>query len=228
MGAICKREFISLIKSIRAILIVIFIVAMSIAGARLSSQIVEQVGVEGGENPYVAGMNLALLFFGFFFVFSLSHDVINREIHERTVRFLVTKTSRKKILYGKLLGVMLFWLCCLFISNVFIAVYARSFDLQNFLQSMSFVFYAVTLAFLLSIAIPNPRLTIFVGIFLAIMIPILSIWSMFSKAWYITWLKYLTPYYYLLDSQFKFLIILLFGIAMTFVAGLLFERRDFS
>src|SRR5690625_7700017 len=55
-------------------------------------------------------ISLILMVLGFLFAFAISHDLINKEIELKTIRLLITKTSSLKLMLGKFLGTLLFWI----------------------------------------------------------------------------------------------------------------------
>src|SRR5699024_868250 len=115
MLPILKREFIDSFKSIRTILIILFITIVSYQSAVLVDENRDLVnslledGVEIG-SVYTVAITMIILLLGFLFTFAISHDLINKEIELKTIRLLVTKVSRFEIVMGKLLGSFLFWL----------------------------------------------------------------------------------------------------------------------
>ncbi|CAM5517432.1 hypothetical protein [Bacillus safensis FO-36b] [Bacillus safensis subsp. safensis] len=112
MFAIGLNEFKALFKSIRSILIIIVIIGITTGTAKILSQFsnrsLKSLGL--GDNAYVGGLMVLLFIAAPLFVTSLAHNVINKEVYSRTVRFLVTKTSRSNIIVGKFLGNLLFGL----------------------------------------------------------------------------------------------------------------------
>ncbi|HDR8278017.1 TPA: ABC transporter permease subunit, partial [Bacillus cereus] len=116
MFGICFREFYNLFKSIRSIIFILIMFSTTLVVANFLKNFDGNLKELGLDNAYVGGLLFLILLFGPLFVMTLSHDLINRESHNRTIRFLVTKISRDKIILGKFLGVLLFWFVCLFLS----------------------------------------------------------------------------------------------------------------
>jgi len=227
MKAICIREFISLFKSVKSIIIILVVFNVSYFSAKYIGIFIQQLN--GGEttNIYSGGLSFLILMLGLLFVTSLSHDTVNREIQNRTIRFLVTKTSRTSILFGKFLGIFLFWLSCMMVSFILISIFSKSFDWIIFLQVMSMLTYMISMTLLLSVLIEKPGLTMFLGIVLGLAFPFLNLWVMFTSKPAISWLKYLAPYFYVEKDHFLFLIILLFAAGMLLVADVALRRRNF-
>ncbi len=144
-----------------------------------------------------------LLFFGQLFVMGLSHDSLNRESHERTMRFLVTRTSRTSIIFGKFFGIALFWLICLDCLILLISIFAKQFDVFIFSQTMSLLTYQIALTILLSVLIPKPGFTMFLGIVVGLAFPILGYGFVYINVW-VSWVKFITPFYYLERETIRF------------------------
>src|SRR5690625_5191418 len=118
MLAISKREFIQSFKGIKSIIIIAIFLATAYYSARFSDWLLSMnldFTSQEMELIHTFAISALIMFFGMMFAMGLSHDAINREMHERTIRFLVTRTSRTSIIIGKFLGITLFWFVCLFI-----------------------------------------------------------------------------------------------------------------
>lgn len=111
--AITKKEFFQLFKSVKSIIMIVVLLVSSYYFAKYTERLVPILELEQTSSWYAGGLLIILLLFGPLFVMSLSHDVLNRELSERTMRFLVTKTSKANILFGKFLGVWIFGLSVL-------------------------------------------------------------------------------------------------------------------
>ncbi|WP_173224351.1 ABC transporter permease subunit [Paenibacillus alba] len=98
-----------------AIILLFVVVSMSIAKFVQNNQALLE-GFGNQSNPYLSGMRFLINVLGFLFVLTHSHDFLNREIENQTIRFLVTKTSKMAIVIGKYLGIFLFWMTCVGIS----------------------------------------------------------------------------------------------------------------
>lgn len=225
MWVICFRECKELFKGVRPIIIIGILVGMSYLFARLAN-IFPAIDEFSKQDTYTLGLNLPIYLFGLLFVFTLSHDVINREIETRTMRFLVTKTSRNKIVFGKLLGMLSFWLIIVIVCLVFITIFAKTFYLKTLFECMLFLFYAICAALLLSTLIKRTGQSMFLGIAISLLLPVLTGWAMFTDKFYVQWFKYLSPYYYFdLDQPFKLIILLIAGILLT-LSLFFFKRKD--
>ena len=235
MWSIAKHESIELLKSIKSILVLLFLLGSTYAGVKVTDFLKDtldmssETGLLIFENEaiiYSIGLSFAVLIFGPLFAFILSHDVINRDIEQRTMRFLVTKTSRKNIVLGKLMGHLLFWITILTVASGLVFVLSKQFSFYLFFQSLSFLFIFVTLALLLSLFVTKPILSSFISILLGITIPIVSLWAIFSDKWYIAIFKYVSPYYYLQEETMIFLVNFAFASIYGLLAIYLFEKRD--
>jgi ABC-2 type transport system permease protein len=172
------------------------------------------------------GLLALILLFGQLFVMGLSHDTINRETNERTMRFLVTRTSRTSIIFGKFLGIWLFWFVCLTVSFLLISIFAQKIDAFIFSQTMSLLTYQIALTFLFSVLIPKPGFTMFLGIVVGLVFPIIGFWVSFTSNVWVSWIKFITPYYYLTREDYTFLVIVLLAGVMLMIAILIFKRRE--
>lgn len=178
------------------------------------------------ENIHTVGLLILILFFGQLFVMGLSHDSLNRETHERTIRFLVTRTSRTSIILGKFLGIWLFWLICLTTSFLLTSVFSQKIDVFIFTQTMSLLTYQIGLTILLSVLIPKPGFTMFLGIMVGLAFPIIGLWVSFTSNVWVSWMKFITPYYYLIREDYTFLVIVILAGIMLVIANLIFKRRE--
>lgn len=228
MFAIGKKEFSSLFQSIMSLLMIALLLVTSYYSAKFSDLLTVSAGLSASEaeDIHTAGLLFLLVGFGQLFVMGLSHDTINRELHERTMRFLVTRTSRISIVLGKYLGIWLFWFVCILISFLIISLFSLKIDLFIFSQAIALVTFQIALAVLLSVLIPKPSYTMFLGVLLGIALPILGVWVAFTNNLWVSWLKFVSPYYYLINDDYSFLVI--FGLAglVLAVALALFNRRE--
>ncbi|USG63928.1 ABC transporter permease [Brevibacillus ruminantium] len=226
MWAICQHEFFRLFKSVKSLITIAFITGVSY----WISDALRQAASMFSEAEFARGPALGvfgfLLLLGPLFVFSLSHDVVNRELAGRTIRFLVTRISRHQIVMGKFLGVALFWLVCLLLSFGVVLITAHSFDGKAFWQCLSFLLYFVALTLLLSILIPLPRYTMFLGVVLSLGMPFLGLWSVFSEHPTAKWLTYLLPYVFIEKGSAWTGILWLYAGLFLLASLFLFQRRD--
>lgn len=227
MWAICSREYKELFKGFRPAIIIAALVGVSYLSSKLANVFPGNIEGITKQDIYTSGLTLSIFLFGILFVFTLSHNVINKEIESRTMRFLVTKTSRNKILFGKVLGVLLFWLTIIVICLLVITFFSETFHFTTLLECMIFLFYCICAAVLLSVLVPRTSQSMFLGIIISLFLPGLSFWSILSDKFYIVWLKYLTPYYYFeLNFPFKFFPILL-AVILLVISLYFFKRRNF-
>ena len=228
MYVIGKREFISLFKGVKSVIIVIMLLVTSYYSAKFSNLLTSGIELTAreAENIYTVGLLILLLFFGQLFVMGLSHDSLNRETHERTIRFLVTRTSRTSIIVGKFLGIWLFWFVCLTISFLLTSIFSQKIDVFIFSQTMSLVTYQIALTILLSVLIPKPGITMFLGIMIGVAFPIIGFWVTLTTNTWGNWMKFITPYYYLNREDYTFLVIILLAGIMLVIANLIFKRRE--
>lgn len=231
MRHILNREFINSFKSIRSVLIILFITFLSYQSAmfinnnpEIVNEIINSDGKEG--SAYTAAVALIILVFGFLFVFATSHDLINKEVELGTIRLLVTKVSRKQIMLGKLLGTMLFWLVTISISFTILSIFAGAWFPKDYFQTLIFLFYIVSFVILISTLIAKTTLTMFIGILFGISLPIIGLATAVSDKWYLAPFKYLLPYNYLDGSIELMLAPLAIGVVYFLIAVYIMERKD--
>ncbi|MGY5433264.1 ABC transporter permease subunit [Staphylococcus xylosus] len=228
MFSIISKEFTSLGKNIKSIIVVAIILCITLGIAKLVSLFEDQLGNLGvAETPYSMGLLLTVLLASPLFIFALSHNVINEEVKTRTIRFLATKTNRPTIIIGKFLGALLFWFLILLITTLLIIIYSHEFYYIELLQSVVFISYYLSLAVFLSVLINSTVLTNFLGIALPIVMTILGIWSSNSNNVLLQIYSYITPYYYFFqgDKLLPFVVVV-FPIIFTSISIILFQKRD--
>ncbi|MDP9726516.1 ABC-2 type transport system permease protein [Priestia aryabhattai] len=229
MNTICLREFKSLFKSLRSVIIILIIVGVTVGAASFLSNFKGDLSGLGLDNVYVAGLLLLNLIVGPLFVTSLSHDIINKESQSRTIRFLLPKTSRDKIVIGKFMGISLFWFFCFLISILLIVPFSKGFYFKELIQAIIFITYFTSLTLLLSSIINQPRMSMFVGIVCSIVIPVIGLWSSVSHSnVFINIVGYLTPYFYFTNEN-HYLIYVVPGFTLLFLllSLIIFRKKDF-
>jgi ABC-2 type transport system permease protein len=226
MWAICQHEFIRLFKSVKSLITVAFIVCVSYLVSDLVNQVASFLPKQELAQGHALGILALVMILGPLFVFSLSHDVMNREITGRTMRFLVTRTSRKQIVLGKFLGVSLFWLVCMLITFGVVLATVQTFDAKTFWQCLSLLVYCITMALLLSLVVPRPSYTMFLGIVIALVLPGLGIWTLASSHPAAEWVAYLTPFTFFHKGGAWIGFIWLYAAVFLTASIYLFERRD--
>lgn len=231
MWAICFNELKGHFKSIKSIIVIAIISGITYLAADLMKNIAMtkaagQLTNSLGNNGYAIGTVFVVFLLSFLFITGLSHDLINREVNTRTMRFLVTKTTRTKIILGKYLSVWFFWLFCIFVSYLLITFVSKHFLWRGIIECMVFISVALALNLIFSIIIPKPAISMFFGIIFALIFPIISFWSMLTDKIYIKWFKFITPYYYSTLGSFYFLINLVYAVGLLLIAVELFKRRD--
>lgn len=229
MFPIAWKEFTSLFKSIKSILVIIIMIGISSGIAKLLSIFGDQITNEMGinETPFSAGLLLTVLLASPLFIFTLSHNIINEEIKSRTIRFLATKTNRNNIIIGKFLGALFFWALCLLITTILLIWYSNQFYLIEWLQCLVFISYYLALATLISVLIDNTILTNFLGIAISLVMTVLGLWSLNSDKFILKLYSYLTPYfYYFKDDKIISFSVLIFTIIFLLISLLVFKKRD--
>jgi ABC-2 type transport system permease protein len=229
MITICSQEFKSLFKSVRSVIIIILLLGVTLGTATLLGKFEAEIQEVGLGGIYVAGLFALLMISGPLFVIGLSHDVINKETHSRTMRFLVTKATRQSIVLGKFMGIWLFWLTCLIIPILLLIPFAKTFYYMELISLVIFMSYFIALALFLSCLINKPALTLFIGIVLSIIFPIIGFWGILSpENNYLNVINFIAPYYYLTEDSGILGYIMLPLFTLLLVVGSLFilKRRD--
>ncbi|MBM7583714.1 ABC-2 type transport system permease protein [Bacillus pakistanensis] len=227
MWAICLNEFRGHFKSIKSLIVVAMIFGITYLSADLMETVSSKIDIGSvGNDVYAIGTILIVYLLGFFFITGLSHDQINREVTSRTIRFLVTKTSKTNILLGKYIGILFFWLFCMTVSFILISLVSKDFLWLGLLDCMTFLSVALALNLIFSIILPKPAISMFFGIIFALLFPALSVWSIYTDRFYVSWFKFFTPYYYSSLGEFYILINLVYAGCLLLLAIWLFKRRD--
>ncbi|MDM5292012.1 hypothetical protein QUF81_01825 [Peribacillus simplex] len=223
---ILKNEFFHSFKSFKSIIIILFFTLTSfLTASYLSNSSLLDDQLNSG-SAYTSSIKLLVFFFGFLFVFSVSHDLINRELDFQTIRLLVTKTSKFNIISGKFLGILLFWLISITISFIIISLFAHNWFMKDYFITIVFLFYIISFVTFLSTIISKPSVTMFLGILISILAPILGFWAAFSDKWFLIPFKFILPYYYVVKSNYFLIFPLLIGITFLLFSYLIFKRKD--
>ncbi|HWI46776.1 MAG TPA: ABC transporter permease subunit [Rummeliibacillus sp.] len=225
MIAIAKKEFIEMTKSFKSLFIISLLVLTSYFMSKFVSK--NLVGLGADTNEYVSATRLLILLFGFLFVLMLSHDLMSRETSTKTIRFLITKTSRTNIILGKFLGVAAFWLFSLGISITIVSFFAKDFLWFTFLQLYSFLIFAIGLCLLISTLAKTTSMSMLLGLAISFVAPIIGMWSMFSEKTWLKPFKLLLPYQYQIKENGLVLIPLVIGFIFVTVSIWYFKRGDY-
>lgn len=223
---IIKNEFLNSFKSFKSIIIISFFTLTSFLTASFLSKNTSILGELNTGSAYTSSIKFLIFFLGFLFVFSVSHDVINKELDYQTIRLLVTKTSKFNIIFGKFLGVLMFWLASVTISFIIVSIYAHSWFTLDYITVLAVLCFIVGLNIFLSTIISKPGVTMFLGIFIGIIAPILGLWAAFSTKWYLFPFRYILPYYYVTKSNGYLILPFVMGIALLYLSYLIFQRKD--
>lgn len=226
MKKIALREFLELFKSVKSILIIAILFTASYYSAKFAQPLVQLLELSGDDARMVhtVGLLFLIVCIGQLFVMVLSHDTVNRELEDRTIRFLLTRVSRFRILAGKWLGIWLFWVTCFTAAYLLSSIYVMQADLFLYLQTICFISFQVSLAVCLSTVISKSGLSLLSGILIGLALPILGFWIATTPAWYGLF-KWLNPYYYLLRDDYTFLLILVEAACLFVLSHVFFRRR---
>lgn len=225
MWGICTQEFKSLFRTWKSIsVIILFLLVSFLSGKFFSSN--EALFINNNEDIpiFVSSIRAIVLFFGVLFVMALSHDCMNKEIEYQTIRLLVTKCARFEIVFGKFFGILFFWIVCLFISFCIVCFFARQFYILEFVKLLSFLSYVIAVAILLSTFVNRPSYTMFLGVVIGLLFPIIGVWSLFDYK--ISMLKYIFPYYYIVEGSWYTIVPLLYSFLFISITILRLRGRD--
>lgn len=228
MFAVCFREFKSLFKSIRSLIIIGVIFGVTLGAAKIVSLFQSQLQEFGlGDSAYATGLLILILIASPLFVSTLTHSTINEEVKSRTIRFIATKTSRENIVFGKFLGNLFFWIVCLFIALLLITPFSKAFHVSELMECIVFVSYFVGLSLLFSTLIPKPGVTGFLGMAIAVIVPIVGLWSIASENIFLKIYSFITPYYFFShDNDSYIYIVLIYPIIFLVISLITIRKRD--
>ncbi|MEI7024251.1 ABC transporter permease [Paenibacillus sp. y28] len=228
MLAIAYREFIQLFKSFKSIAVIVLFCGISYWISSLLNKYPILMNESQLSAGYVSGITVLLYLFGFLFVMTLSHDILNKEMETQTIRLIVTKVSRSAVLLGKLVGIALFWLVCLLLSFLIISLFSGQFYLLKLLQLFSFLTYPIGLVLIVSLLVRRTGHSILFSLLGGILFPWIGLWSYYGEPASWKLIKYAMPYYYLLQEQSAWLSLVPFAMAclMVIAAVTAFNRRD--
>jgi len=223
---IIRNEFMNSFKSFKSIAIIVFFTITSFLTASYLSDNAQLLGELNSDSAYTSTIKFLVFFLGFLFVFSVSHDLVNRELDYNTIRLLVSKTSRFNIIIGKMLGSFIFWVCSISISFIVVSIYAKTWFYLDYVTVIAVLFFITSFNVFLSTVVTKPSMTMFLGILLGILFPILGLWAAFSDKWYLLPFKYLLPYHYVVESNFYLVGPFLIGILLVATSYIIFKRKD--
>lgn len=225
MLAIARKEFVEMTRSFKSL----FVISLFTAASYFMSSFVSKnfVSLGAGTNDFTSATRLLVLLFGFLFVLMLSHDVVSKETSTKTIRFLLTKTSRMNIIIGKFLGVSTFWFFCIGSSFVIISIFAKAILWLPFLQLYSFLVFAIGLCILISTFVRTTSGSLLIGLTVSFVVPTLGLWSMFSEKAWLKPFQLLLPYNYQLKESMLLFLPLLFGLCFVALSMLHFKRGDY-
>lgn len=223
---IIRNEFMNSFKSFKSIAIIVFFTLTSFLTASYLSDNAQLLGELNSDSAYTSTIKFLVFFLGFLFVFSVSHDLVNRELDYNTIRLLVSKTSRFNIIIGKMLGSFIFWVCSITISFVVVSIYAKTWFYLDYVTVIAVLFFITSFNVFLSTIVTKPSITMFLGILFGILFPILGLWAAFSDKWYLLPFKYLLPYHYVVESNFYLVGPFLIGILLVATSYMVFKRKD--
>lgn len=169
------------------------------------------------------GVALVITFLGLIVILMVSHDALNSEVTARTFRLLVTRIPRAAIFGGKLIAHAVYWLLVLIIAVGVTGYFTEPALTGSITMHISFLFFAISLAFFLSSLIKRPLISKRISIILGVFIPAIIIWSYTAD----NWLHAVSPYHmYIYDSVLAVIIPLFYGAVFLSASYVFFERSD--
>ncbi len=177
-------------------------------------------------SAYTSSIKLLVFFLGFLFAFSISHDMINRELEMQTIRLLVTKVTRLEIIGGKFLGVFGFWFVCLTLSFILVSINAKEWFWLDYFIVINFILYVVSLILLISTLVKKTSLSMFLGIMIGVILPIIGFASTIKDHFLLVPIKYISPYYYIIQSGYYLITPLMISTVFILISYVLLKKRD--
>lgn len=223
MSSVIKNEFLSLMKGVKSIIIIMIFVLFSYYISDFFS--VNSQLVDNKEAAY-SSIRFLVFVLGYLFSSILSHNTINKEIELKTVRLVITKISRTEFWLGKYLGNILFWLLCLTISYVVISFMSNQIDIEIYIMILGVMQYFVSFVLLMSTLIEKTSLSNFLGLIFGLGVPIFGLWVTLTKNPILGFIKYIFPYYYILKGGFYIIIPVGISIMMIGIALMVFKKKE--
>lgn len=226
MYAIAKKEFLQLFKSLKSMIIIALLFVISYYNVKFADWLVENLQLTDKEASIVhmTGLFILIGFMGQLLTMILSHDAMSREMDKRTIRFLITRTSRMHILLGKFVGIWLYWCICFSAAYFLISIYSNQIDMFIYAQTVALIAFQTALTLFMSVLVDKPGMSLLIGILLGITLPIIGLWIAETTAWYGIF-KWINPYYYLLREDMTFLVVVIEAACLWGAAYGLFRRR---
>ncbi len=223
MISVAKNEFLNLIKSVKAVIVILVFVLFSFY---ISNFLIKSSHLNTGKAAAYSSLRLLVFVLGYLFASILSHNTINREIEQRTGRLIVTKISRKSFLLGKFIGNLMFWFVSITVSYILISIMSNQQDGEVYFMTLSTMIYFVGLVLLLSTAVNKTSMSNFLGVFLGIAIPGIGIWITLDEKHILGFTKYIFPYFYILKGGAFMLIPDLIAIIWVIIALIIIKRKE--
>lgn len=228
MLPIATKEFWQLTKNIKSIVMVLILLASSYYFSKNGRVFAAFLGYDSDNDAgiYATGLLIIIVFFGSLFTMALSHDVINREVSNRTIRFLLTRTSSEQIIWGKFLGTVAFWFACILLAVVIIAMTSQTFSGIILASVLCLITIEIAFAFVLSILISKPRMTMFLGIVFGTALPIMSQVVEYSDKWWGK-LRYISPIHYSEQEDWQMILLPIAALLLIFSCIQVFKRGEY-
>lgn len=223
MVSVAKNEFFNLIKSVKAVIIILIFVLFSFY---ISNFLIKSSELNARQGAVYSSLRLLVFVMGYLFASILSHNTINREIEQRTGRLIVTKISRNSFWLGKFVGNLMFWFVCITSSYILISIMSNQLDVTVYFMTLSIMLYFVALVLLVSTVIYKTSMSNFVGLFLGIAMPGIGMWVTLDEKNVLGFAKYVFPYFYILKGGAFMLIPVLIAMIWLLISLIIIRKKE--
>lgn len=223
MVSVAKNEFFNLIKSVKAVIIILIFVLFSFY---ISNFLIKSSELNARQGAVYSSLRLLVFVMGYLFASILSHNTINREIEQRTGRLIVTKISRNSFWLGKFVGNLMFWFVCITSSYILISIMSNQLDVTVYFMTLSIMLYFVALVLLVSTVIDKTSMSNFVGLFLGIAMPGIGMWVTLDEKNVLGFAKYVFPYFYILKGGAFMLIPVLIAMIWLLISLIIIRKKE--
>lgn len=210
MKTIFKRELKESMLTIKSLIVLLFFSMLTYFISKHSPELNQ---LSGGDSSLTSLIYATIETSGVFFSFLIFSGTIAKMVENGSIRFLISYTSRAKVLIAKYLAMNIYFIILLIIMLPVIGI-ARGeifFPILEMAQAVVFFAYITSIVMLLSVITKHERTANFVGIILGFLIPIIGVYSTVVKNRIINLLSWLLPYRY---ETFNLKSLILIGITI--------------
>lgn len=222
MFAVAKEEFRNLAINIKMILLVILI---ALFNYNISNMLTSQLSIDGIPKAY-AGLRIIFFILGYLLISIFSHSVLNKEIADGTLKFILSKVSREEFIVGKFLGIFLFWTMCMLINISMLSILGVTFSFYILWMLCSAVSYFISIVMLLSVLIKKENFSNFMGLFVGILFPTIGLYVTESSNMLVKYFQYIFPYFYLLKGGIYITIPYILSFILLLFVVIIFNKKE--